>query len=217
VNGGPITEQGFGGAENEALAVSWVGSYLGVVGQVSGAHLQGFFWGLKVSKTSAVEVLTDSADQGSDTKMNAVVIKGATAYAGGHGKDADSVEAGLVRAYNLAPGTPSKPGGGIWSHATSLGFPGGVVTTGLALGKKGVYLAGYGKSDIADTPANKNWVVEAWDLEGKPTWERKGVNLTVGLFDQALDIAVGAKAVIALGQVQNGAGPIIAGVQAYTP
>jgi hypothetical protein len=221
VNGGSITGQGFSGAENEALAVSWVGSYLAVVGQVSvpgPSYPIGFFWGLKVNNKGATEVWRDSADQGAATAMNEVVIKGAMAYAAGNGKDTISVEWALVRAYNLAPGTPSKPGGDIWSHTFNLGYPGGVVTTGLAMGKKGVYLAGYGKSDTTDTPANKNWVVEAWDLGGTATWERVFINLNGGQFDQALDIAVGSKAVIAVGQVQGGSmGPIIAGIEAYTP
>jgi hypothetical protein len=88
-----------------------------------------------------------------------------------------------------------------------------VKTTGIAAGKNGVYFSGYGES-----ASQTSWVVMAYTPDlSLSTWQRFSVNLNGGLFDQALDIAVGAQAVIAVGQVKDDGDGLKAGVEAYAP
>ena len=114
-----------------------------------------------------------------------------------------------MRVYDGDNGTVS------YEDNTTGDFDKGLKTTGLAVGKHGVYLVGYGEST---TTPQTSWVVKAYELNLAPSWQRVFGGLNEGTFAKALDIAMGAKAVIAVGQVQNGfAGPNITGVEAYTP
>ena len=144
-----------------------------------------------------------------DNRFTHVFLKGCTFYAAGYGLVSPDQNQAFVRVYkcgNL---------GSYYKHDTTAGFDKGLKTTGLAVGKYGVYLAGYGEYT---TFPQTCWVVKAYDLNLTHTWQRIAVRLNDGQFDKAMDIAVGAKAVIAVGQVQDGReGPNMAGVEAYTP
>jgi hypothetical protein len=186
VNSKTIAE-GSSSTPNEALAVSWVGSYLAAVGRTG---VKGFFWGLKFSKNTLTQVWTDEAYEGGDTFMNAVTISGSNAYAAGYGNGL-----GFVRAYGLAPGTPKHPGGDIWSDSS---LPGSINTTGLTVGKNRVYMSGYVSS------GGTYWLVKAYDSKsGDSPWDQS-FTLSGGSDSRALGIAMGAQAVIAVGRCYDG-------------
>jgi hypothetical protein len=134
------------------------------------------------------------------------VAKGSTLYASGYGVNASNQNEAFVQAYN------AKTGALLGKDNATLDFENGLITTGLAVGKQGVYLAGFGES-----AAQTSWVVRAYDLKLIPTWQRVFGGLNGGTFAKAQGIGVGAKAVIAVGQVQDGeTSPIATGLEAYT-
>lgn len=208
--GGGGTSYGGPGAENEALAIAWSGSVLGVAGYITTSP--------GTQKAHAVSIITkgmypvlelpDVDLEHGENRFTNVVVRGSTIYAAGYGKNASDQNEAFVRAYN------AKTGEMVGQHNETGTLAEGVTTTGLAVGKKGVYLAGYDAA--SDTQAS--WLVRAYDLNLTPTWQRDFGGPSGGTFAQALDIAMGAKAVIAVGQVKDGdSGNLYAGVEAYTP
>jgi hypothetical protein len=210
------TEFGPPGAVNKALAVAWVGSYLGAVGQVTNlaGDVQGFFWGLKVSSHGMDEVWTDEAYIGGDTQMNAVAISGPNAYAAGFGKNGGAdTQAAFVSAYNLAPGTPKHPGGDLWTRYLNTD---NISTTGIVAGKKAVYLSGFGNNG-GPPPTPTPWFVVAYDLDGNDKW-LQNYELAAGQdTNQALGLAATSKAIVAVGQCRNGSGILEGVVEALVP
>jgi hypothetical protein len=195
-------------SENEALAVAWSGSILGVAGYVTIDDTQKAYMATVNTKGWTWDSMQVDLSYG-DNRFTNVVAKGSTFYAAGYGQVSKEQNEAFVRGYS------AKNCDLLWEENTTMGFENGLKTTGLAVGKKGVYLSGYGESTSL---AQTSWVVRAYDLKLNYIWDRNAINLNGGMFDQALDIAVGAKAVIAVGQVKNGNDSIFyAGVEAYTP
>jgi hypothetical protein len=204
------TEFGSAGDVNKALAVAWVGSYLGAAGQVTDAFGQvlGFFQGLKVSNHGMEEVWTNLAYMGGDTQMNAVAISGSNAYAAGYGKTGVDTQAAFVRSYNLAPGTAKYLHGDRWSRGLDTN---NISTTGLVVSKTGVYLSGYGNN-----ASPTDWFVVAYDLDGNDKW-LQDYNLAGMDTNQALGLAAASNAIVAVGQCKNASGILEGVVEALVP
>jgi hypothetical protein len=199
------------GDVEEALAVAWVGSYLGAVGQVSDAFGQvgGFFWGLKVSNQSMTEVWANFTHLGGDTTMNAVAISGPNAYAAGYGKTYVNTQTAFVRSFALAPETAKHPHGNRWNRSLVTD---NISTTGLVVSKNGVYVSGYGNNGGNHT----DWFVVAYDLDGNDKW-LQDYNLAGKDTNQALGLAAASRAIVAVGQCMNASDNLEGVVEALVP
>jgi len=201
------------GADNEALVVAWTGSTIGVVGYLSpnaSTH---------IAYAKYIKFLKDGGntsgdaeivwDMGNDSRFTAVAVKGTKIYATGYGS-IDSEQIAFVRTYNLVdPWTPTT----LWGDTFDLSSSGGMVPTGITLGPKGVYVAGYGLG----APDVTDWFVKSYTLTGGLKW-LDDFNLNGGNDSKAFGIATSSSAIVAVGQAKNGPdGPMEAAVRSYKP
>jgi hypothetical protein len=204
-----------GGQENEALAVDWKGSIIGVAGYVSpdpstrNAHV----WAIPMN---ALPHHVDYVENlGNDSRCTGVVVSGTKIYASGYGMDG-SEQKTFVRAYDT---TKDYPDAMLWSDTFDLTSLGGMVTTGMTLASKRIYVSGYGLG-LSGTP---DWFVKAYDLNGHAKW-LDDFNLNGGQDSKAYGIAsssnavTGTSAIVAVGQAKNGPdGAMEMAVRTYRP
>lgn len=199
------------GTENEALAVAWTGSIIGVVGYLSpdasSHNACAKYIKVLVHGTSS-GVAESVSDLGNNSRFTAVTVKGKKIYATGYGLDG-AEQVAFVRAYDVEPATPTI----FWEDTFDLSSSGGMVPTGITLGPKGAYVAGYG----LEAPGITDWFVKAYTLSGAPRW-LDDFNLNGGNDTKAFGIATSSSAIVAVGQAQNGpGGPLEVAVRAYAP
>ena len=203
------------GPENEALAVAWNGSIIGVVGYLSPYADNP----TRIAYAKYVKIFADGGsvggdaevvwDMGTDSRFTAVAVKDKKIYATGYGLN-DTEQVAFVKAYDLVdPYSPAI----LWGDTFDLSSSGGMVPTGIILGLKGPYVAGYGlgASDVTD------WFVKAFTPSGETRW-LDVFNLNGGNDSKAFGIAASSSAIVAVGQAKNGLeGPIEAVVRSYKP
>jgi outer membrane protein assembly factor BamB len=194
------------GKDNEALAIAWKGSIVGVAGYVSPdlSTRIGSVAAVIISPQGSTKLLhTDYVEElGNDSRCNQVVVSGTKIYAAGYGLDGSEQKA-FVGAYDARK---EDPGALLWSNAFDLTSLGGMITTGMTLVNKRVYVAGYGLG-LSGTP---EWFVKAYDLNGNAKWF-DDLNLNGGKDSKAYGIAASSSAVVpstsiivAVGQAKNG-------------
>jgi hypothetical protein len=204
-----------GGKENEALAVDWKGSLIGVAGYVSPdpSTRNGHVWVISVN---ALPHHVDYVENlGNSSRCTGVVVSGTRVFASGYGSDGSEQKA-FVRAYDA---TKDYPDAMLWGDTFGLTSLGGMVTTGMTLVNKRVFVSGYGLG-LSGTP---DWFVKAYDLNGNAKW-LDDFNLNGGQDSKAYGIAsssnvtTGSSAIVAAGQAKNGPdGPLEMAVRVYKP
>lgn len=111
--------------ENEALAISWSGSFIGVAGYVSpnNSTKLAFAWSIfNKGKAAFTLPLGDPIDLGSgDNRFTNVVVSGSTIYAAGYGKVTSTQNKAFLRAYNATTGAQTgedefHPGLRLWGE-----------------------------------------------------------------------------------------------------
>lgn len=201
------------GPENEALAVAWSGSIVGVVGYLSpdASSHNAYAKYIKIFPDGgSMDGVVESVwDLGNDSRFTAAAVKDKKIYAAGHWFNGTE-QVAFVRTYGLAdPYTPAF----LWGDTFELSSSGGMVPTGITLGVKGVYVTGYGfgAPDVTD------WFVKAYTPSGQTRW-LDDFNLNGGSDTKAFGIATSSSAVVAVGQAQDGpGGPFEAIVRSYSP
>jgi hypothetical protein len=198
------------GARNEALAVAWVGSYVAAAGQITDAGTKkGYLWCLKVSGTGMSEAGSLPVYGGvGETKLIGVGILGTNAYYTGYGPVTGGEQWGFVGAYGMAPESKKRPHGDLWSY--SIQTP-DMTTTGLVVGKKGVYVSGYQESGGANY-----WFLKSLTLAGDNGALEEYIDYNGGNDSRALGLALGAKAVVGVGRCYDGT-YYKCGVRAFAP
>jgi hypothetical protein len=205
------------GQENEALAVDWKGSIIGAAGYVSPdpSTRNGHVWAITVGPGAGQKHVDYIGDLGNDSRCTGVVVSGTKVYASGYGLDGSEKKA-FVRSYDA---TKDYPDAMLWDDTFDLTSLGGMVTTGMTMVNKRVYVAGYGLGR-SGTP---DWFVKAYDLNGHAKW-LDDFNLNGGQDSKAYGIAAssnaitGDSAIVAVGQARNGPdGSLEMAVRAYKP
>jgi len=197
------------GALNEALAVAWSGAYVAAVGRVAQAgNIKAYFWGLNLGKNGMAEVWAEESWLGGDTTMNAVAIVKKNAYAAGYGMADTFTRWAFVKSFGLAPGTAKQPQGDLWNRYF---YSNNMVTTGLVVGKKGVYMSGYGSAGITT-----DWIVSAYDMDGNDKWLQV-FNPAGKDPNRAMGIAATSKAIIVVGQCRSEDDQLDGVVEALVP
>jgi hypothetical protein len=199
------------GNENEALAVAWRGSIIGTVGYLSPDASTRIAY---AKYTKILEHGTSSGeaelvwDLGNNSRFTAVAVKGKKIYATGYGL-VSAEQVAFTRAYDVQSSTPIT----LWGDTFDLNSLGGMVPTGITLSPKGVFVAGYGLG----APGITDWFVKAYTLGGATRW-LDDFNLNGGNDSKAFGIATSSKAIVAVGQAQNGpGGPLEVVIRAYAP
>ena len=223
VNGDPQWGYGFhpegDGQENEALAVAWKGSVIGVAGYVSpdSSRRIGYVSAITVGTRGTTQNHLDYVEElGDDSRCNGVAVSGTKVFASGYGLDGSERKA-FVGAYDA---TKTYPDARLWYDAFDLTSLGGMVTTGLTMVNKRICVAGYGLG-LSGTP---DWFVKSYDLNGNAKW-LDDFNLNGGKDSKAYGIAASSSAVVpsssiivAVGQAKNGPdGFLEMAVRTYKP
>lgn len=209
-NGGLIGQGGDhgDGYDNELLAVSWSGNVIGVAGYESteAIHKVAYAGCLDWKKNKWTDLEYFDLGYG-ENRFNAVAVTKSRIYVAGYGSASPTEQAFMLRSYD------PKTGNLVDSTLRELSNAGGMVTTGIAAGKSGIYVAGSG----LESPGVTYWFVWGFNTNLSERW-LQDFSYNGGNFAQANGVAVSSSAVVAVGTAQNGpGGSMEAVIQAYAP
>jgi len=213
VNGSYVTGNGSRGStysvENEALAVSWTGSVIGAAGYRTDDFGNSYAHAARIiakGKGAGMTTLEDFDLGYGDQRFNAVVVTKSRIYVAGYGLASLTEQPALTRSYD------PKSGKLVDYTMYELSALGGMVTTGIAAGKSGIYVAGSG----LESPGVTDWFVKGFNTNLSERWLQD-----LNAFDQdtnkALGVTASSSAIVAVGQVKDTDGKMRAAVQAYGP